>query len=276
MGIPVLILGESGSGKSTSLRNFNEDEIGIFNVASKPLPFRKKLPTANNANYRSIMKGLSAPKLKRYAIDDSQYLMTFESFERVGEKGYEKFTQFALSFYSLIQFVIKNTPEDVIVYFLHHCEMSENGKIKAKTIGKMLDTQLTLEGLFSIVLLCKTDGGKYYFETQSDGNTTAKSPIDMFEKEIDNDLKFVDGTIREYLSKILNGQKFESPKCRISYRKSSAVEIENEEYFLVHAKEKYLTKRLPIPNKAVIKEALKDGEKIDGDRLVEKQNMTIK
>ena len=198
MGIPVLILGESGSGKSTSLRNFNEDEIGIFNVASKPLPFRKKLPTANNANYRSIMKGLSAPKLKRYAIDDSQYLMTFEGFERVGEKGYEKFTQFALSFYSLIQFVIKNTPEDVIVYFLHHCETSENGKIKAKTIGKMLDTQLTLEGLFSIVLLCKTDGGKYYFETQSDGNTTAKSPIDMFEKEIDNDLKFVDGTIREY------------------------------------------------------------------------------
>ena len=82
--------------------------------------------------------------------------------------------------------------------------------------------------------------------------------------------------LKEYLSKILNGQKFESPKCRISYRKSSAVEIENEEYLLVHAKEKYLTKRLPVPNKAVIKEALKDGEKIDGARLVEKQNMTIK
>ena len=82
--------------------------------------------------------------------------------------------------------------------------------------------------------------------------------------------------LKEYLSKILNGQKFESSKCRISYRKSSAVEIENEEYFLVHAKEKYLTKRLPVQNKAVIKEALKDGEKIDGARLVEKQNMTIK
>lgn len=198
MGIPVLVLGESGSGKSTSLRNFEPNEIGIFNVASKPLPFRKRLPSVNSANYSKIVKSLSSPKLKSYAIDDSQYLMAFESFDRVNETGYGKFTNMALNFYNLVQFVIQKTPPDVIVYFLQHTEKTEDGRVKAKTLGKMLDNQLTLEGLFSIVLLCKTDGSRHYFETQSDGATTAKSPLEMFEREIDNDLKMVDKTIREY------------------------------------------------------------------------------
>ena len=88
MAIPVLILGESGSGKSTSMRNFEPDEVGIFNVASKPLSFRKKLPKVNGANYRTIINGLSKPKLKRYVIDDSQYLMAFEMFDRAKETGY--------------------------------------------------------------------------------------------------------------------------------------------------------------------------------------------
>ena len=198
MGIPVLILGESGSGKSSSLRNFDPAEIGIFNVASKPLPFRKKLPVLNKATYGSIMKSLSNPKLKTYVIDDSQYLMAFASFDRAKETGYGKFTEFALDFRALISFIIQQTPPDVVVYFLHHVEQTDDGRTKAKTIGKMLDNQLTLEGLFSVVLLCKTDGARHYFETQSNGATTAKSPIDMFDREIDNDLKFVDSKIREY------------------------------------------------------------------------------
>lgn len=198
MGIPVLCIGESGSGKTTSLRNFEEGEVGIFNVASKPLPFKKKLPSVNGAGYAAIIKSLSNPKLKTYVIDDSQYLMAFEAFERANETGYAKFTSMALNFYTLVQFVIKSTPPDVIVYFLHHVEKSDDGRIKAKTQGKMLDSQLTLEGLFSIVLLCRTDGQRHYFETQSDGMTTAKSPIDMFEREIDNDLKAVDRAIRAY------------------------------------------------------------------------------
>lgn len=198
MGIPVLILGESGSGKSTSLRNFEPGEIGIFNVASKPLPFRKKIPKVDGPGYQSIIKSLSNPKLKAYAIDDSQYLMAFESFERVNETGYSKFTSMAINFYNLVQFVIRETPPDIIVYFLQHTEKTDDGRTKAKTLGKMLDNQITLEGLFSIVLLCKTDGNRHYFETQSDGSTTAKSPMDMFDREIDNDLKTVDTAIREY------------------------------------------------------------------------------
>jgi len=194
----VLILGESGSGKSTSLRNFEPGEIGVFNVASKPLPFRKQLPTANGATYETILRSLSAPKLRTYAIDDSQYLLAFEFFDRAMEKGYDKFTQLALNFKNLIQFVISNTPPDCIVYFLHHTETADDGTVKAKTIGKMLNEKLTVEGLFSIVLLCRSGKDRHYFQTQSGGISTAKSPMDMFPAEMDNDLKLVDSAIREY------------------------------------------------------------------------------
>lgn len=198
MGIPVLILGESGSGKSTSLRNFEADEVGIFNVAGKPLPFRKKLNKVDSATYDKIGKALSKPKLKAYVIDDSQYLMAFGMFDRAKEVGYGKFTDIALDFKNLVTNIIKSTPSDVIVYFLHHTEVDERGKIKAKTSGKMLDQQLTLEGLFSIVLMAQASDGNYKFITQSDGYTTCKSPMQMFDTEIDNDLKIVDAAIREY------------------------------------------------------------------------------
>lgn len=198
MGIPVMVMGPSGAGKSTSLRNFEEGEIGILNVASKPLPFRKKLPKIDNATYSKIYKVLDKPTLKSYAIDDSQYLMAFGMFDRAKEVGYGKFTDIALDFKNLLTYIITKTPPDVIVYFLHHTELTDDGHIKAKTSGKMLDNQLTVEGLFSIVLLAQTDGSNYKFITQSDGYTTAKSPLEMFDKEIANDLKFVDKTIREY------------------------------------------------------------------------------
>ena len=198
MGIPVLILGESGSGKSTSLRNFNENEVIVFNVANKMLPFRKKLDVIKNADYSSIGKTLAKQEKKIYVIDDSQYLLAFEMFDRAKETGYNKFTDIALRFRNMLDYIIKQLPDDTIVYFLHHVETTETGKIKAKTIGKMLDNQLTVEGLFSIVLYCRIDGDRHIFETQSDGYTTAKSPMEMFERIIDNDLKAVDATIREY------------------------------------------------------------------------------
>ena len=198
MGIPVLILGESGSGKSTSLRNFKPEEVCVLNVAGKPLPFRGKLDVVNNATYESIGKTLKEKKFKVYVIDDSQYLLAFEMFDRAKELGYGKFTDIAVRFRNMIKFVIEGLPNDTLVYFLHHSEQTDTGKTKAKTIGKMLDNQLTVEGLFSIVLMARTDGTRYYFETQSDGFTTCKSPMGMFEKEIDNDLAFVTKSIREY------------------------------------------------------------------------------
>lgn len=197
MGIPVLILGASGTGKSTSLRNFNKNEIGVFNVAAKPLPFRGKLDVVNTADYEVIKSTLMKNTRNAYVIDDSQYLMAFASFSRAYEKGYDKFTQFAVDFQQLLNTIINGTSNDTIVYLLHHTETDEAGHIKAKTIGKMLDQQLTVEGLFSVVLLAKTDGEKYTFITN--GFPPAKSPLDMFaEKEIENDLRAVDAAIREY------------------------------------------------------------------------------
>lgn len=199
MGIPVLIVGESGSGKSASLRNFEPADVSIFNVAAKPLPFKKKLPVKSTSDYGTIQQGIQASQKKSFVIDDSQYLLCFESFAKAKEMGYGKYTDMALHFYNLVQFVIRQTPPDVIVYFLHHTEADSNtGKVKAKTLGKMLDNQLTLEGLFSIVLMAYTDGKKHVFVTQSDGFTTAKSPMEMFPAEIDNDLKAVDQAIRTY------------------------------------------------------------------------------
>lgn len=198
MGIPVLILGESGSGKSTSMRNFDPSELTVFNVANKLLPFRKELNVINNAGYGTIGKELQKQEKKIYVIDDSQYLLAFELFNRAKEKGYDKFTDIAVRFEKMLDYIIKGTPEDCIVYLLHHCETTDTGKIKAKTVGKMLDNQLTVEGLFSIVLYAFVEDDKHLFRTTNDGFCPAKAPMGMFEPIIDNDLKFVDTTIREY------------------------------------------------------------------------------
>lgn len=210
MGIPVLILGESGAGKSASLRNFDPEKVGIFNVSGKPLPFRKKMKVVSNTRYDDIYKSLAKGKMKSYVIDDSQYLMAFEELDRAKETGYTKFTEMALNFSGLVRYIINMLPADTIVYFLHHIETTETGKIKAKTVGKMIDSKLTLEGLFSIVLLCEATSDGHHFITQSDGYTTAKSPMEMFDRIIDNDLAMVDVTIREYWN--LGGTE-ENEKC---------------------------------------------------------------
>ena len=153
---------------------------------------------ANNPSYGQIIGNLAKKKYKRYVIDDSQYLMCFELFNRSAENGYTKFTEMAKHFFDLVRFVIREMPDDVIVYFLHHVELAGD-KYKAKTVGKMLDEKLTVEGLFSIVLMAKNVDGKHFFLTQSDGTDTVKTPIEMFaEARIDNDLKAVDKAIRAY------------------------------------------------------------------------------
>lgn len=201
MGIAVLILGESGSGKSASMRNFTESDVRILNVASKPFPFRNvnKLKKADKATYSMIKGAVSSGKSLSYVVDDAQYLMAFESFEKANEIGYTKFTNMAKNYEEMLRYIQEETTPDTIVYIMQHIETDENGKVKAKTLGKMLDQQLTIEGLFTIVLLCKADRNKHYFVTQSDGTNPCKSPMGMFDEvEIDNDLKLVDDAIREY------------------------------------------------------------------------------
>ncbi len=198
MGIPVLVMGPSGSGKTYSLKNFEASDVSIFSVEKSRLPFQKKLPVMAHATYTEIEKVLSGTLSKKsYVIDDSQYLLVNESFDRAKENGFSKWTDIALHFRDLIHFINHNLPDDVIVYFLHHSE-EVDGKTKAKTIGKLLDNQLTVEGCFDVVLLAQMFDGQHCFITQSDGYTTAKSPEGMFNARIPNDLKAVDVAIRSY------------------------------------------------------------------------------
>ena len=200
MGVPVLVLGETGSGKTYSIKNFDVNEVGIFSVEKGRLPFKKEFKVAKNATYQKIYDALKHPSLKTYVIDDSQYLLVNEMFEKAKDAGYNKFTDIAVHFRELIKIINHNVPDDVVVYFLHHTDTDSNtGKIKAKTVGKMLDNQLTVEGCFDIVLLTSVEAGEHWFITQSDGYTTAKSPEGMFEDiKIPNDLKAVDNAIRDY------------------------------------------------------------------------------
>lgn len=213
----VMIMGESGSGKSASLRTFRPGEVCVLNVAGKRLPFRNEFGTAvvTPAPYRRILQAVRSGKFKVYVVDDSQYLMAFEAFDRAKETGYQKFTEMAQNFYSLLMGCKTATRwerlqdgtyrdtgeplEDTIVYFLHHTDRADDGTIKPKTQGRMLDEKLNVAGLFTTVLLAGTDGSEYWFQTKSDGASVVKAPMGMFaEAKIPNDLRMVDRTIREY------------------------------------------------------------------------------
>lgn len=211
MAIPVLIIGRSGSGKTYSLKNFKADEVGVISVEKGRLPFRSDIKVAkvpkdptdgqakdaaqlNAAKYAWIMSVIQKAKSKSIVIDDSQYLLVNELFDRTYEKGYDKFTSMAQKFRDLIHFINELEDEDKIVYFLHHSELDTDGREKVKTIGKMLDEKLTVEGCFDIVIYCQD----HKFFTQANGQSTAKTPEDMFPLEVPNDLKMVDAAIREY------------------------------------------------------------------------------
>lgn len=197
MGVLVMVIGQSGAGKSTSLRNFAPDEVGIFNVAGKPLPFKNKLPRIDRAQYGAITQSLQENKRRAYVVDDSTYLMQFDMFRHAKEQGYGKFTTMAVDFERLLETAM-HTDDDTVVYFLHHPQFGEDGKAKPQTVGKMLDNQLNVEGLFPIVIECKVQDGKHVFVTKNDGSNIAKAPMGMLPDVMDNDLKAVDEAIREY------------------------------------------------------------------------------
>lgn len=198
MGIPVLILGESGTGKSASLRNFKANEIGIINVAKKPLPFKSDIKPFNSDNYMDIDTVLKKAKAKTIVIDDAQYLQANELMRRAKETGFQKFTDIALNLWALFQTVVNELPADTIVYFLAHIESDANGKERFKTVGKMTDNY-SVEGMATICLKTVVQDGNYYFSTRNSGYDTVKTPIGMFDDAlIENDLKAVDGVIRGY------------------------------------------------------------------------------
>lgn len=204
MGIPVLVIGKSGSGKSTSLKNFEHDEIALINVSKKPLPFRGKFDsTAKTDDYNKIHELINKTIKKSIVIDDAGYLITnhFMKGHSSAGKGngvFNLYNELGDKFWGLIEH-IKELPEDKIVYIIMHEDSNDYGEVKPKTIGKLLDEKVCIEGMCTIVLRCMTKDGRHYFRTKTDGLDVSKSPVGMFEdEEIDNDLKFVDKTIREY------------------------------------------------------------------------------
>lgn len=203
MAIPILIIGKSGSGKSASMRNCDED-VNVIRVLNKPLPFKQKVNGWQTDDYQQVMKCLASSKAKSIVIDDAGYLITNHfmrghSSTGQGNAVFALYNDIGDYFWQLIQFIVTKVPGDKIVYLMMHEDKNDFGDIKPKTIGKLLDEKVCIEGMFTIVLRCIEESGKHLFVTQTSGGAVSKSPMGMFEEiTIDNDLTIVDKTVREY------------------------------------------------------------------------------
>lgn len=201
----ILILGRSGSGKSTSLRNFKKGEVGIISCVGKEMPFRTDIPvyepkfTPETMNrYPNTLKAIRNAKAKVLVIDDANYLMSTEFMATAGEKGYDKFTRMASNFTTLLD-EVDNLGDDITVYIMMHTELDADGYERPMTVGKLLSEKVCIEGLFTTVLKAVYEGGEYRFRTKTNGADCVKTPLGLFQSEvIDNDLKAVDIAIRDY------------------------------------------------------------------------------
>lgn len=202
MGILVYVLGRSGTGKSYSMRNFAKEDLAVINVQGKILPFKGsgKFHIVNTDNSADIVKEIkeAAKSYKSIVVDDFQYIMANEFMRRSAEKGYDKFTEIGRHAWDIAD-CVKLLPHDVIVYVLCHTDTDQDGFERLKTIGKLLDDKIVLEGMSTIVLKTAVSDGQYTFLTQNNGHDTVKSPAGMFPSlAIENDLKYVDDKIRNY------------------------------------------------------------------------------
>lgn len=202
MGVLVYVLGRSGTGKSFSMRKFAKGELGVVNVQGKILPFKGSgsFDIVNTDDSSDIVKAIKdmAKKHKAIVVDDFQYVMANEFMRRATERGYDKFTEIARHAWDIAD-CVRTLPADVIVYVLCHTDTDQDGFEKLKTIGKLLDEKIVLEGMSTIVLKTAVSDGQYMFLTQNNGKDTVKSPSGMFPTyAIDNDLKYVDQKIRNY------------------------------------------------------------------------------
>ena len=205
MSIPVLIIGKSGTGKSTSLRNLDPAKVSLINVIGKPLPFKggNKFKSYVCDDPTKIESAIALAKTDIVVIDDGGYILT-NMFMRThasagtGNGVFQVYNALGDSFWHLIE-EAKSGKENRRIYFIMHEEQNDFGQTKPKTIGKLLDEKVCIEGMFTIVLRSMFKDGKYLFRTQTDGSDVSKSPIGMFENtEIDNDLAAVDKAICDY------------------------------------------------------------------------------
>lgn len=208
MSIATMILGTSGTGKSASLRNMDPVQTLLIQTIPKPLPFRSNAwkPVKDGGNVivsalaDTIISAMHKTSRPIVVVDDFQYLLAVEFMARASETGYGKFTEMAKHYFDVLTAAANLAPEKR-VYLLSHTDMAENGQVKAKTIGKLLDEKITVEGLVTIVLRTHVVNGQYVFSTHNNGQDTVKTPMGMFEAEhVPNDLAEVDKAIVEYYS----------------------------------------------------------------------------
>ena len=196
--VPILLIGKSGSGKSTSLRNFKKDEVAVINILGKPLPFRSDIKAVKLDDYDNILNQIKMTKKDVIVIDDANYLITNEFMEKSSIRGYDKYNEIANHFFELIN-GIKNIEGGKTVYLIMHEDTDEEGNVKPKTIGKLLDDKVNIQGMFTICIRAMYENGKYVFRLKTNGQDCVKTPFGMFETdEMENDLKAFDNVVREY------------------------------------------------------------------------------
>lgn len=199
MSITSLILGKSGTGKTASLRNFVPADVALIQVVKKPLPFKATAWTPYRSDrWDHIIAAMQKTQRKIIVIDDFQYLLANEFMRRTDERGFDKFTEIGRHAWEVLT-TAAALPDDIRVYILSHTEEVDGGHVKMKTIGRMLDEKITLEGLVTIVLRTAVQDGQYLFSTRNNGSDTVKSPMGLFESDfIDNNLAAVDLAICNY------------------------------------------------------------------------------
>ena len=196
--VPVLLIGQSGSGKSTSLRNFTKDEVAVVNVLGKPLPFKTDIKAPKCDDYQAILKAIAGTKKKTIVIDDANYLITNEFMNKSSVKGFDKYNEMGNNFFNLIN-GIKNIDGGKTVYLIMHEDTDENGNVKPKTIGKLLDDKVNIQGMFTVCIRSMFDNGNYIFRLKTNGQDCVKTPFGMFENDtMENDLKEFNRVVREY------------------------------------------------------------------------------
>lgn len=208
MSIASMILGESGTGKTTSLRNLDPRRVLLIQPVRKPLPFKgawKKYSKADASgsivrtdDAQTIIGAMQRINREIVVVDDFQYVLANEFMRRSSEQGFAKFTDIGRNAWDILM-AASALADDRRVYIMCHTANDEFGRVKMKTIGKLLDEKITPEGLVTMVLRTVVQDGHYKFATQNNGQDTTKSPMGMFKEHvIDNDLALVDTAVCDY------------------------------------------------------------------------------
>lgn len=204
MAIPILLMGRSGSGKSSAMRNFKAGEVLVINCIGKPLPFREKLRQVSTRSYAEVCRAIKDAPEKAVVVDDAGYLITGQfmdghSAPRGGSSVFDLYNSIADDFWKFVRFIVDGVEDDKTVYIVMHVERGDDGWFQPKTVGKLLNEKVDIPGMVTICLFAEHADGKHVIHTRNMEYSPAKCPPDMpLEDTMDNDLATIDKVVREY------------------------------------------------------------------------------